>query len=112
MKKMVMAVAATALIGLASPGLASGSGGGAGGGFGGGGVPGANNSQARELARLVRRGRTQVKKRITCKTCELHKQLNKDNALQVARNVINGQYGIKEKDRQAVLLYLRDRYKL
>ncbi|MEO1731934.1 MAG: hypothetical protein AAFR64_14520 [Pseudomonadota bacterium] len=110
-------VLALALAGLASPGLASGTGLGASGSSGGGSIDfrnaeGANAQQIREYQRLVRVGRSEVRKHITCKECEFHKKLNKNTALEVARNVINGQYMIKEEDRTPVLLYLRDRYKL
>ena len=118
MKKIVIAAATLALVYAASPALASGSGSGSGSGGGGGfssGFGGANSAQnqaLREQQRQFRRGRSQVKKHITCKKCDYHKKLNKTNALEVAQKVIDGQYALKTEDRNAVLVYLRDRYKL
>lgn len=117
MKKIVIAAATLALVYAASPALASGSGSGSGGGGGGfssgfGGANSAQNQALREQQRQFRRGRSQVKKHITCKKCDYHKKLNKTNALEVAQKVIDGQYALKTEDRNAVLIYLRDRYKL
>ena len=111
MRMILLSAAALALAGLASPTLASGSGSGGGGGFGNFGGSGAN-SQNRELERLYRKGRSQVRKHITCKDCEYHNQLTKSNARQVAREVINGKFDLNENNRTAVLIYLRDRYDL
>lgn len=113
MRMILLSAAALALAGLASPSVASGSGsgGGGGGGFGTFGASG-NSAQNREAQRLFRQGRSQVRKRITCKECDYHKRLNKSNARQVAQEVIEGKFGIDENDRTAVLIYLRDRYDL
>ena len=114
MRVFSTAAAAFVLIAAATAGQASGSGVGSTGaapefnGIGGS----ANSREARQLERLFRRGRAQVRKHITCKKCDLHKQLNKTNALEVAEGVIKGKYMIKEEDRTAVLVYLRDRYQL
>lgn len=106
------AAAALVFFGAASAGQASGVGSsGAAPEFNG--IGGSLNSrEARELERLFRQGRAQVRKHITCKTCEFHNKLNKNNALEVADGVIKGKFKIKEEDRTAVLVYLRDRYKL
>lgn len=114
MRYFAAAAMALATVGLASPGHASGSG--AGGGSLGipdiGGAGAANSREARELQRLFRRGRSQVRKHITCKQCDFHKKLNKNTALEVAQNLLNGQYEIEQEDQTAVLIYLRDRYDL
>jgi len=112
MRKIVMAAVALALVGVASPGFASGSGASGGGSPQFRGPDGVNSAEQRELQRQFRRGRSQVKKRITCKDCDFYKNLNKNTALEVAQNVIDGKYGLKDEDRTAVLIYLRDRYKL
>ena len=112
MRMILVSAAAAALVGLASPALASGSSG-SGSGAGAGSFGGAGNSQqSRELQRLFRRGRSQVREHITCKECEFHRRLNRNTAVEVAQNVVNGKYDIKEEDRTAVLVYLRDRYNL
>jgi len=98
----LLAVAVTSVPAVAS-GSASGS---RGGGFG----SAVNNTRVSEEDRLERRGRSQVRKRITCKKCEYRNKLNSETASEVAQAVRNGKFGIKEKDRTAVLYYLRQRY--
>jgi len=110
MRIIALTAVAVALVGLAAPSYASGSSGsGRGGGSFGGAVP---SQQDRQLQRLLRHGRSQVRKHITCKECDFHRRLNKDTAREVAQNVANGQYNIAQEDRTAVLFYLRDRYRL
>lgn len=94
------------------PAMASGSGTRGGGGFGGGysGSASGSGSRISEQDRLLRLGKSQVRKRITCKKCEYHKRLNQDTAAEVARAVRSGKFGIKEKNRAAVIYYLRNRY--
>lgn len=107
MKKAIMSAALLALSVTATPAFASGSGsGGGGGGFGGG----SGASRISEEDRLIRRGKSQVRKRITCKKCEYNKKLNKGTAAEVARAVRNGKFDLKARDRTAVLYYLRSRY--
>ena len=89
--------------------MASGSGS-RGGGFGGGFRNDSTLSRATQEDRLHRRGKSQVRKRITCKKCEYHKRLNKQTAGEVANAVRGGKFELKEKDRTAVLYYLRQRY--
>lgn len=101
----LLAVAVTSVPAMAS-GSGSRGGGGLGGGFGSGSVP----TRLSEEDRLERRGKSQVRKRITCKKCEYHKRLNNQTAAEVARAVRNGRFELKESDRTAVLYYLRQRY--
>lgn len=110
MRIIALTAAAVALVGLAVPSYASGSSGSSrgSGSFGGS----AQTQQDRQLQRLLREGRSQVRKHITCKSCDFHRRLNKDTAREVALNVANGKYDIAEEDRTAVLFYLRDRYRL
>lgn len=63
-----------------------------------------------EAERLNQRGRSQVRKHITCKRCEFHDRLDSSTAAEVAQGVANGRFKIKEKDRTAVLYYLRGRF--
>ncbi len=105
MRNAIMSAALLALCATAAPALASGSGSG-GGGFGGG----SGASRVSEEERLIRRGKSQVRKRITCKKCEYNKKLDKSTAAEVARGVRNGKFDLKARDRTAVLYYLRSRY--
>lgn len=109
MKIALISALGLALSVAAVPAAASGSGSGSAGGYGGGFGSGASSS-ASEADRLNRRGRSQVRKHITCKKCEYHDRLDRNTAADVARAVRNGQFDIKDKDRTAVLYYLRDRY--
>jgi len=90
------------------PVLASGSGSGSrgGGGFG----SGSSASSASGEDRLLRRGKSQVRKRITCKKCEYRNRLNNQTAAEVAEAVRNGEFELKDRDRTAVLYFLRQRY--
>ena len=97
-----LAVAATSV-----PADASGSGSGSRGGWTSG---ASGNSGLSEAQRLNRRGRSQVRKHITCKKCEFHDRLDSSTAAEVAQGVLNGRFKIKEKDRTAVIYYLRERY--
>lgn len=107
MKKAIVSAALMAVAITSTPALASGSGSGSrGGGFG----SGANVPQVSEEDRLIRRGQSQVKKRITCKKCEYHKRLNRQTASEVANGVRNGKFNLKDRDRTAVLYFLRSRY--
>jgi hypothetical protein len=109
MKRVLFRVMMAALVTVSAPALASGSGsGGGGGGFGSVGSPfGAGVSQE-EL--LQQRGRVQVKRRIACKTCEYKDGVTRDNAGEVAQAVRGGKFELADKDRVAVLAYLRQRY--
>ncbi len=107
------AILSTAAIVLAlgsAPAFASGSGGG-GGGYGGfSGGSGASAPRISPAERLERRGKSQVRKRITCKKCSYHGKLNQQTAAEVAKAVQGGQFNLKGKNREAVLYYLRQRY--
>ncbi len=92
----------------AVPAFASGSGGGGGGGFSGG--SGASASRITEAQRLERRGKSQVRKRITCKKCSYNGKLNQQSAPEVAKAVRAGEFKLTDKNRNAVLFYLRQRY--
>lgn len=106
MRATIISAALLAVAITSAPAMASGSGSRGGGGFGGAtAVP-----QISEEDRLIRRGRSQVRKRITCKKCEYRKRLNDQTAAEVAQAVRNGRFELKDKDRVAVLYYLRDRY--
>ncbi|MEP0390670.1 MAG: hypothetical protein ABJ205_15800 [Erythrobacter sp.] len=97
-----LAMAATAI-----PAEASGSGSGASrGGWGGA----SGSSGISEAERLNRRGRSQVRKHITCKKCDYHDRLDRSTAVEVAQGVQEGRFEIKQKDRTAVLYYLRGRF--
>ncbi len=109
MKGLIISAAVAALSIASAPALASGSGSGGGGGGGGFGS-GGNISRPSPEERLERRGRSQVRKRITCKKCEYHKRLNNQTAATVAQKVANGGFDLKDKDRTAVLYFLRQRY--
>ena len=112
MRRIAVVAIALAVSGLTVPAQASGVGStGAIPEFNGNGG-GIDARQIREFERLFRKGRSQVRRHITCKKCEFHKNLNKNTALEVAQRVINGRYDIKEEDKTAVLVYLRDRYHL
>ncbi|MEP2735937.1 MAG: hypothetical protein ABJP34_06530 [Erythrobacter sp.] len=94
---------------MSAPAAASGSGGG-GGGFGGFGSGSSAGSQVSQADRLERRGKSQVRKRITCKKCEYNGKLNRQTAPEVAQAVRNGKFELNDKNRQAVLFYLRQRF--
>ena len=86
---VLVAVAVTSV-----PALASGSGSRGGGGFGGF-RNDSTLSRATQEDRLHRRGKSQVRKRITCKKCEYHKRLNKQTAGEVANAVRGGKFELK-----------------
>ncbi len=92
------AMAASAVAMAGSPALASGSG------------SGYSGSGESEAERLERRGKSQVRKRITCKKCSYHGKLNSQTASEVAQAVRNGDFDLSAKNQQAVLFYLRQRY--
>lgn len=68
------------------------------------------NSNISNERRLIARGRTQVRRYITCKSCEYHNNLNRDTAREVAQAVRAGRFNIKDDRRKFVLAYLNDRY--
>ena len=112
MKNVIISAAVLGLALTSSPVLASGSGGGGGGGGFGGSFSGGSGSSSRlsEADRLERRGKSQVRKRITCKKCDYNGRLNKQTASEVAKAVRSGKYELTSRNRQAVLFYLRQRY--
>lgn len=68
------------------------------------------NSRISNEDRLITRGRAQVRRYITCKSCEYHKNLNRETAPEVAQAVRTGRFGIKDSYRNAVLAYMNKRY--
>lgn len=107
MRSVIFSVAAIGLALVSAPVTASGTGGG-GGGYSGG--SGSSSSRVSEAEKLERRGKAQVRKRITCKKCDYHGKLNQQTASDVAKAVQNGQFKLNDKNRQAVLYFLRKRY--
>lgn len=110
MKRTIVSVVLAATAAVTTPALASGSGSGSGGG--GAGVGGFNrfDSVLDEQQRLEERGRSQVKKRITCKACEYKDGVTRQNAGAVAQAVRSGSFELTKKDREAVLFFLKQRY--
>lgn len=111
MTRRMVSVMLAAMAAAATPALASGSGSGSGTG-GGGSIGGFNrfDSILEQQRRLEERGRSQVKKRITCKACEYKDGVNRLNADMVAQAVRSGTFEFTQKDREAVLFYLKQRY--
>jgi hypothetical protein len=108
MKIALISALGLALAATSVPADASGSASGTrGGGFGGG---FSGSSGISEAERLSRRGRSQVRKHITCRKCDYHDRLNSETAAEIAQGVVNGRFDIKQKDRTAVLYFLRERY--
>lgn len=107
MKIALISALGLALAATSVPADASGSGSGSRGGFG---SSASGHSGLSEAERLTRRGRSQVRKHITCKKCDYHDRLDRNTAAEVAQGVIDGRFKIKQKDRTAVLYYLRGRY--
>lgn len=107
MRNLVLSAALLGLAITSAPAIASGSGGG-GGGFGSGSSSSA--TRVSEADRLSNRGKSQVRKRITCKKCEYHNKLNQQTAPEIAKGVRAGKFKLSEKNRSAVLFYLRQRY--
>ena len=110
MRGAIISAAVLAMAVVSMPAAASGSGSGSRGGFGGGFGSGSSNPRVSEEDRLIRRGKAQVRKRITCKKCEYRNRLNQQTASEVAQAVRNGEFELKDRDRTAVLYYLRNRF--
>lgn len=108
MKTAIIYGAVLALAVAPASASASGSGSGSRGGFGNGGFN--SGSAVSEADRLVRHGRSQVRKRITCRKCDYHDRLDDQTAAEVAKAVRDGRFNLKDDDRVAVLYYLRSRY--
>lgn len=108
MRGAIISAIVLAITAISAPAIASGSGSGSGGGFGSGG--GGSASRQTPEQRLERRGSSQTKKRITCKKCEYHGRLNRQTASEVAKGVIDGKFELSDRNKQAVLYYLRARY--
>jgi len=68
------------------------------------------NSRISNKDRLITRGRVQVRRYITCESCEYHNNLNRETAPEVAQAVRAGRIEIKSTHRNAVLYYLYKRY--
>lgn len=108
-RKVILSAAAIVMALGSAPAIASGSGGG-GGGFGSYSGGSGASSRLTEAQKLERRGKSQVRKRITCKKCSYHNRLNQQTAPEVAKAVRGGQFKLNDKNREAVLFYLRKRY--
>ena len=102
-----------AVLGLAMaavPASASGTRGG-GGSFGGTFESGSGTRSATsEADRMADRGRSQVRRRITCESCEYHDRLNAETAREVIRAVQADEFDLNARNKEAVLFYLRRRY--
>ncbi len=70
------------------------------------------NSRISNKDRLLSRGRVQVRRHITCESCEYHNNLNRETAPEVAQAVRAGRIEIKNIHRNAVLYYLNERYSI
>jgi len=105
MRKALLVLATAVMATAAAPAIASGS-----GSSGGGRTFSGSDFQESPEQRLERRGKSQVRKRITCKKCEYHNRLNQQTAAEVAQGVREGKFDLKDRDRQAVLYFLRARY--
>lgn len=108
MKNVILSAMILGLTVVAAPVHASGSGSSGGGGYTGGSFSERNVTSAAD--RLERRGRSQIRKRITCKKCDYHKNLNQQTAPEIAQAVRAGNFDLKSKDAEAVLFFLRRRY--
>lgn len=104
MRGGILTAAALALGVIAAPAFASGS----------GPAPRSSgsdfNNQQSEAQRLQRRGASQVNRKITCKKCEYNGRLSATTAPEIAQAVRNGRFDLSDSDRQAVLVFLRQRY--
>lgn len=101
MRRLVISAAVLGLVIVSTPAMASGS------------RLGSGTSSAPRISdaeRLANRGRTQVSRKITCKKCEYHDRLNRQTAPEVAQAVRDGRFGLNQRNQQAVLAYLRQRY--
>lgn len=108
MKRMMVSMVLAAMAVAATPALASGSGSG-----GGGASIGGSNSfdpVLEQQRRLEQQARAQIKKRISCKTCQYKEGVTRQNAGAVAEAVRGGSFEFTQKDREAVLAYLKQRY--
>lgn len=108
MKRMMVSMVLAAMAVAATPALASGSGSG-----GGGASIGGSNSfdpVLEQQRRLEQQARSQIKKRISCKTCQYKEGVTRQNAGAVAEAVRGGSFELTQKDREVVLAYLKQRY--
>lgn len=108
MKRMMISMVLAAMAVAATPALASGSGSG-----GGGASIGGSNSfdpVLEQQRRLEQQARSQIKKRISCKTCQYKEGVTRQNASAVAAAVRGGSFELTQKDREVVLAYLKQRY--
>jgi hypothetical protein len=93
----------------AAPVLASGSGS---GGGGGGGYPSSSPSAPRDpYADAYSRGKSQFKKRITCKKCAYPQGVHDSvTAGKVAQRVSSGEFKLTEKQQSDLMIFLQRRY--
>lgn len=68
------------------------------------------NSRISYEDRQIARARAQVRRYVTCKSCEYHNNLNRETAPEVAQAVRSGRFEIKDNYRNVVLAYLKKRY--
>lgn len=109
MKRMMVSMVLAAMAVAATPALASGSGSGGGGGAS---IGGSNSFDPvlEQQRRLEQQARSQIKKRISCKTCQYKEGVTRQNAGAVAEAVRGGSFELTQKDREVVLAYLKQRY--
>lgn len=91
-----------------APVLASGSGSGGGGGS----YPSSSPSAPRDpYADAYSRGKSQFKKRITCKKCDYPQGVHDSvTAGKVAKRVSSGEFQLTEKQRSDLMIFLQRRY--
>ncbi|GAA0471700.1 hypothetical protein GCM10009096_10920 [Parasphingorhabdus litoris] len=68
------------------------------------------NSLISNEDRLLVQGRAQVRRYITCRSCDYHNKLNRETAPEVAQAVRAGRFEIRDNRRAAVLAYIKKRY--
>ncbi len=111
MKRVLISATLLALFASSTAAFASGSTGrGTAGNDWGTQVKRGTNSRISNEDRLIVQGRAQVRRYITCKSCEYHNKLNRETAPEVAQAVRAGRFEIKGNRRNAVLAYIKKRY--
>ncbi len=111
MKRVLISTTLLALAASSTAAFASGSTGlGSGGNDWGTQVKRGSNSRISNEDRLTVQGRAQVRRYITCKSCEYHNNLNRKTAPEVAEAVRAGRFAIKGNRRNAVIAYIKKRY--
>jgi hypothetical protein len=108
-KKMALAIWCISIIAAPTAAVASGSGG---GGYGSGGSSYPLQQIPRDpYADAYARGKSQFKKRITCKKCEFSEGVHDSvTAGKVAKRVKAGEFQLNEKQRADVMIFMERRY--